>query len=139
MLQRMQSIWLLLAGLCSFLTVKFNVYTGQRDVDGGMNAFSEINAASHFLILAFTIATGLIALITIFQYKNRPLQIKMCFVGLLSFILTCVFYYLEIKKFTVGSFSLLSVFLFLVPIFYLLAIRGIWRDQKLIKSVDRLR
>lgn len=138
MLQRMQSIWLLLAGICSFLTVKFIVYTGTRD-NNGVNEYSEISAGSNFFILILSIATGLIALIAIFLYKNRPLQQKLCLAGLLSFIITCVFYYLEIKKFTVGSFSLLSVFLLLVPVFYFLAIRGIYRDQKLIKSVDRLR
>lgn len=138
MLQRMQSIWLLLAGTCSFLTVRFSVYTGTRD-NNGVNEFNEVTAGSNFFILVFTIATGLLALITIFLYKNRPLQQKLALGGLVAYIITCVFYYLEIKKFTAGSFSLLSVFLFLVPVFFFLAIRGIYRDQKLIKSVDRLR
>lgn len=138
MLQRIQSLWLLLAGVLSFLTVKFNIYSGTKVLNGA-NLFTALNGSANFLILTVTIAIGLIAVITIFLYKNRPLQIKLSLVFLLLYILLAFLYYLKIKDFTAGNFSLTSVFFFLIPILIILAIKGIYNDQKLIKSVDRLR
>ncbi|MBX3238619.1 MAG: DUF4293 family protein [Chitinophagaceae bacterium] len=138
MLQRIQSLWLLLAGVLSFLTVKFNIYSGTKVLNGA-NLFTALNGSANFLILTVTIAIGLIAMITIFLYKNRPLQIKLSLVFLLLYILLAFLYYLKIKDFTAGNFSLTSVFFFLIPVLIILAIKGIYNDQKLIKSVDRLR
>lgn len=138
MLQRMQTVWMLLAGIFAFLTIRFVVYTGTKNVNN-VNEYAALTAGSSFFLLILTIATGLVALITIFLYKNRSLQIKLCFAALALYVLCALFYYLQIKDFVDGAFSLTSVFFFLVPICLLLAIRGIYKDQKLIKSIDRLR
>ncbi len=138
MLQRIQSVWLLLAGVLSFLTIRFNVYSGTKELNSA-NLFSRLNASENFLILVVVIAMGLIPLITIFLYKNRSLQIKLSLISLLLFILSAFLFYLQINKFSAGNFALTSVFYFLIPVFLILAIRGIYKDQKLIKSVDRLR
>lgn len=138
MLQRIQSVWLLLAGVLSFLTIRFNIYSGTKELNSA-NLFSRLNASENFLILVVVIAMGLIPLITIFLYKNRSLQIKLSLISLLLFILSAFLFYLQINKFSAGNFALTSVFYFLIPVFLILAIRGIYKDQKLIKSVDRLR
>jgi hypothetical protein len=44
-----------------------------------------------------------------------------------------------LKKFTSGNMALTSVFALAIPVFLLLAISGIWKDEKLVKSLDRLR
>ncbi|MBX3254573.1 MAG: DUF4293 domain-containing protein [Chitinophagaceae bacterium] len=138
MLQRMQTVWLLLAGVFAFLTIRFVVYTGTTQVDNG-SEYTVLTGASNFFLLIVSIGTGLVALITIFLYKNRSLQIKLGFVALLLYILSAFLYYLQIKNFSDGAFSLTSVFFFLVPVCLILAIRGIYKDQKLVKSIDRLR
>jgi hypothetical protein len=43
------------------------------------------------------------------------------------------------KNFKTGGLSLYSALSFLVPVFFILAIIGIYKDQKLLKSLDRLR
>lgn len=138
MLQRIQSLWLLLAGVLSFLTIRFNVYSGTREFNGA-TLFTNLTASSSFLIMVVTVAIGLLCVITIFLYKNRPLQIKLSLAALLLYILSAFLYYLQIKAFSAGNFALTSVCYFLVPVFLVLAIKGIYNDQKLVKSVDRLR
>ncbi len=81
MLQRMQTVWMLLAGIFAFLTIRFVVYTGTKNVNN-VNEYAALTAGSSFFLLILTIATGLVALITIFLYKNRSLQIKLCFAAL---------------------------------------------------------
>ncbi len=138
MLQRIQSLWLLLAGVLSFLTLRFNVYSGTRDMNGA-TLFTRLNASSSFLIMLVTVVFGLLALISVFLYKNRSLQIKLSLAALLFYILSAVLYYQQIQQFTAGSFSLTSVIYFVIPVLIVLAIKGIYNDQRLIKSVDRLR
>lgn len=138
MLQRMQTIWLLLATVFSFLTLRFPVYNGNKLVNE-TSEYNMLSATSSLFLIILSVATGLIALIAVFLYKNRGLQQKLCFVGLLLYIISGMLYYTQIKSFTEGAFTLWAVFYFLIPVCFILAIRGIYRDQKLVKSIDRLR
>lgn len=138
MLQRIQSLWLLLAGVLSFLTLRLNVYSGTRELNGAA-LFMNLTGSSSFLILIVTIIIALLTIISVFLYKNRPLQIKLSLVALLFYIVSALLYYLQIKQFSAGNFALTSVIYFLIPVLIILAIKGIYNDQKLIKSVDRLR
>jgi len=85
-----------------------------------------------------------LALITIFLYKKRSLQIKISYVMLFLLILVYVLYFLfEWPK---GTFADLFrnirftfVFPFIAIIFVYLAILGMKKDEKLIRSLDRIR
>lgn len=138
MLQRIQTLWLLLAGIFSFFTLRFPVYNGNKMVNG-ISEYNLLSATSSLFLIILAVAIGLIALIAVFLYKNRPVQQKLCFTGLILFIISGVLYYMQIKSFTEGTFTLWSVFYFIIPVCFILAIRGIYRDQKLVKSIDRLR
>ncbi|HRQ51723.1 MAG TPA: DUF4293 family protein [Agriterribacter sp.] len=138
MLQRMQTIWLLLAAVFSFFTLRFPVYNGNKLVNG-ISEYNMLSAVSSLFLITLALAAGLVALIAVFLYKNRPMQQKLCFTGLLLFMISAVLYYMQIKSFAEGAFSLWSVFYFLIPVCFILAMRGIYRDQKLVKSIDRLR
>lgn len=138
MLQRMQTIWLLLATAFSFLTLRFPVYNGNKLVNE-TSEYNMLSATSSLFLIILSVATGLIALIAVFLYKNRGLQQKLCFAGLLLYIISGMLYYTQIKSFTEGAFTLWAVFYFLIPLCFILAIRGIYRDQRLVKSIDRLR
>jgi drug/metabolite transporter (DMT)-like permease len=91
------------------------------------------------MLLVFVIATGLVALINIFLYSNRSLQIKISVVGVLLGLVNLMHYFLYMRNFKTGGLSLYSIFSFLVPVFFILAIIGMYKDQKLLKSLDRLR
>ena len=138
MLQRIQTIWLLLAAVLSFVTLRFPIYNGNKTVDG-VHEYNMLSATSSLFLIVLAVATGLIALITVFLFKNRSMQLKLCFLSLLLCIASFALYYAQIKSFVQGAFSLWSVLYFLIPVCFILAIRGIYRDQKLVKSIDRLR
>lgn len=136
MIQRVQSIWLLLAAVCSFLTFKFSFYYGLRIAS---NINEPLDATSNLLLILFAAATGLGSFIAIFLYKDRKAQLRVTIAGILVSILSLVVYASALKGYANGRFSLTSIFAILVPVFLFFAARGIWKDQKLIKSLDRLR
>ena len=136
MIQRIQSLWLLLASICAFASINLPFYYGNLEVQGSTKT---ITPSDRFMLLVFVIATGLVALINIFLYSNRSLQIKMCVVGLVLSLANLMHYFLYMRGFISGGLSLYSIFSFLVPVFFILAIRSIYKDQKLLKSLDRLR
>ena len=98
--------------------------------------------------MALTIATvilGLIPFITIFLFKNRNQQIKMCYLSIVA-ILGFSFWLVQTAKQALGAINLqtenygLGVILPSLSVFFvILALRGIRKDEKLIKSSDRLR
>lgn len=136
MIQRQQTLWLLLATVCAFLSYQFPFYTGtnieppnqQVDIDGGKSLF----------LLVFTGASMILSLVTIFLFKDRKLQIRLCLVGLALSVLLLLFYYLEIKQ-VKGTFSLSALLVLAIPISFFMAFRGIRADQKLVRSLDKLR
>jgi hypothetical protein len=136
MIQRIQSLWLLLASICAFASINLPFYYGSLEVQGSTTTITPID---NLVLLVFVIATALMALISIFLYSNRSLQIKMCVVGLVLSLANLMHYFLFMKKFKTGGLSLYSILSFLVPVFFILAIRSIYKDQKLLKSLDRLR
>jgi drug/metabolite transporter (DMT)-like permease len=136
MIQRIQTLWLLLASICAFASVKLPFYFGSLEVPGPTIT---ITPYDNFMLLVFVIATALMALVSIFLFSNRSLQIKMCIVGLVLSLANLMHYFLFMKNFKTGGLSLYSILSFLVPVFFILAIRSIYKDQKLLKSLDRLR
>ena len=136
MIQRIQTLWLLLASIFAFASVKLPFYFGSLEVPGPTVT---ITPYDNFMLLVFVIATALMALVSIFLFSNRSLQIKMCVVGLVLSLANLMHYFLYMKNFKSGGLSLYSILSFLVPVFFILAIRSIYKDQKLLKSLDRLR
>lgn len=135
MIQRIQTIWLLLAAAASFATLKLSFYSGNKD----NNLFEELTGSSHFLLLILSVAVGLLALITIFLFKNRKLQIRLNLLGIVLQLVVLVIYFQQIKTYVQGNFTLTSALSFVIPIFFILSWLGIRKDEKLIKSMDRLR
>jgi Domain of unknown function (DUF4293) len=136
MIQRIQSVWLLLASACAFATFKLPFYTG-TDKTGVANA--ELIATHTIPIMITTIIIGALALLTIFLFKKRPLQLRLCVVGILLEAILIFLYYRETSNLTNGTYALYSLLHSLVVIFFFLAARGISSDQKLIRGSDRLR
>jgi hypothetical protein len=135
MIQRIQSIWLLLAAVASLSSLKFSFYSGNKE----NNLFAELNGSSHFLLLILTVAVTLGAFSSLFLFKNRRLQMRIVLVGFVLQAGLIAFYFSQTKNFITGSYTLTSIFSFAVPVFFILAWLGIRKDDKLVKSMDRLR
>jgi len=155
MLQRIQSIYLFFAGLAILALYLFplahNVYVNNIPFNiTVMGTYVDINGQQaikdHFVALsAVTAIVGIIPFITIFLYKNRKQQITFCYSAILV-IIGYSFWIAQTAKTVTGGVTLeannFGIGLFLCPLAILLmilAIKNIQRDEKLIKSADRLR
>lgn len=155
MLQRIQSIYLLFAALVIFALYLFplthNVYINNvpntikvtgiyQDVNGAQKLTEPFGALS-----IVTAVVGLIPLIIIFLYKNRKQQITLCYSAILV-IIGYSFWLSQTVKTATGGFEMktsnigIGIFLSSLSIVLLiLAVKSIQRDEKLVKSADRLR
>jgi hypothetical protein len=133
MLQRIQSIWLLLAAVFAFLTFKLPFYQAAV-IQGG-----EVNAQSTIWLTIVAALAGALAFINIFFFNNRKLQLRICIFGIILTIVLVALCFLEMTKFANGSLALSCVIYFAIIAFFILAANGIRKDEKLIKSMDRLR
>src|SRR5688572_3185454 len=136
MIQRIQTIWLLLASACAFLTLKFPTYAGTTPE--GIPS-SELMGMPDFMMTVLTVIIGVLALINIFLYNNRKLQLRLCMLGIILEVILMVLYYLEIDKYLEGTYALTSILHVGVLLFFFLAARGITNDDKIIKESNRLR
>lgn len=139
MIQRIQSIWLLAASLCAALTYKFSFYSGNKTGEANMQEFEKLVASSDFFLVITTAILVAGCLIIIFFYKNRKQQLWLTLTAAALSIINLIIYFTQIKKFASGTFSLSAVLAFSIPVLLVLAARGIWKDEKLVKSLDRLR
>lgn len=136
MIQRIQSLWLLLASACAFAGYKFPYYSGtnQKGIAG-----YQLNATENFLLIAVTGIIGALALLLIFLFKNRTLQLRLCLLGIVLEALLIFLYYREVKTFSTGTLSLTSILQSVIIIAFFLAARAINKDEKMVKESDRLR
>lgn len=133
MIQRIQSIWLLLASIAAFMVLRFPFYytptPNALEITGS-------NATGTLLCFAFS---ACLSAISIFLYGNRMLQMKVTIVNLLLSVLIGYLIYKVVLAHPGGGFTLFSIALFAIPILQILAIVKIYQDERLVKSADRLR
>ncbi len=145
MIQRVQSIFLLLVVIISGILILVPVYE-LHDVDqaSGSLTVKSFNIADNSLLMILNVAVGVLAFITIFMYKWRNVQARLCTIGLL---LTCLligllFFVADTMssnmnqriEYQYGSYLPLFELIFLF-----LASRFVKKDEELVRSADRLR
>ncbi len=138
MLQRIQSVWLLLASLFDAITFRFPFFRGDWLKDT-IPYDIDLNARTTIWLSILSVVAGVLAFITIFLFNNRRLQLKLCYVGIFLTAVLLTVYFLEMANFSSGTVALWCIFYFAILACYIFAARGIWKDEKLIKSMDRLR
>lgn len=153
MIQRIQSVYLLLASLALFalfifpLANIFDVTGAKRIKITGVYEVAEnglIQKESFIVLTIATVVLAIVPLVLIFLYKNRKRQMLFVYgtaalVLLYSYWLSNVLknattLILQISDYGIGI-GLSSV----AVLFLILAARGIRKDEKLVKSADRLR
>ena len=152
MIQRIQSVWLLLASITIFLLLAIPVASS---VEGGKEfwiqatgMFQQENgvttkAANFTPLIISVIAVGLMCIAVIFNFKKRSLQKRLCFVLIAMVVLLsfCIFTYVQkipggLANVTYNAGIALPI---LAIVFCALAVRGITKDEQLLRSADRLR
>lgn len=153
MIQRIQSVYLLFASLSLFALFIFPVATvfdngtiKKITVNGVYETVDNtIVQTENFMLLTIaTVVLAVLPLVLIFLYKNRKKQ--MLYVYLLAALIIAYSYWLAsvLKQATTALLQMsdygIGVGLSSVSIVFLvLAAKGIYRDEKLVKSADRLR
>lgn len=144
---------MLVAVICAVLTFKFAFYYGVKKV--GLNGVAplevkawpsigvgSVSAGSGSFLIAIVTAIIIIgSLVNIFNFKSRGKQLWIT-IGLFFLSLLNIFLYWRksgVPPFESGNYSLGALFSVAIPIFLFMAARGIRKDQKLVKSTDRLR
>ena len=136
MIQRVQTIWMTLAAVAVFLTLKFSFYSGTLIAD---NSYHTLMATDSFFLLILTSALGTCILINIFLFKQRSIQFRIIILALLVEGIIIFLYIRQTAKFSTGTFGLWSGLHLLIILFLIFAAKGIYNDSKLIKESNRLR
>ena len=136
MIQRIQSVWFLLASVCAFLSLKMPFYIGTTK---DHKPSYQLMGMENFYLMFLTIATGTLAFVIIFLFKKRRLQVRLSVLGIMLELLLIFLYYLQVRTYLDGTYALTSLLHSLVIFLFFLALRGIGRDINVIKKSDRLR
>lgn len=155
MLQRIQSIYLLFAALVLaalfFFPLIHNVYINSKPVTIMVTGiYQDVNGqqAHTEYFTPLTVATGFVALlplVLIFMYKNRKQQIYLCYATMLV-VIAYSYWVSQVVKNAIGdaylNMSNYGIGIILLSLSLLLIVgaqKSISRDEKLVKSADRLR
>lgn len=139
MLQRIQSVWLLLAAACAFLSLKFPFFSGNITDSKNFTLFKDLNGLFNIPLLMLTLSVGIIALVCIFLYKNRTQQFRLTLIAIVLEVLLMVLYYSYSNDFVNGTFALTAILQACVAFFLFLAAKGIRHDEKIVQDSNRLR
>jgi len=140
MIQRIQTIWLLLVAACASIAFFLPYGMVNNPATGSLRTNKGILVQGDTTLLALTISLIAGALITIFLYKNRKLQKTLCLFILLESLI-CIGLMLlgtELNNRN-GGIQLGVIAPGLAFVFAILAYVGIQKDDKLVKNLDRLR
>jgi hypothetical protein len=138
MIQRQQTLWLLLATIAALLSFMFPFVTG-KGIQKGVEIDKVIDASSNFILLVTTILSLVLSTAIIFLYKDRRLQMKLCWFGIFISLGILTLYILEMKKLTRSTLALFCILPLIVLISFVLAYRNFRKDEKLVRSLDKIR
>lgn len=131
MIQRIQSIWLFLAAIVMVCVYFLPIYM--------LNSKPETMQTDFVGMILAALSIGL-SLFTIFRFKNRKSQLSFIWLnllvtlGLLAWILVRINNMVGSGGYRLGAFVPVAVIILLF-----MARSGIRKDEKLLKSLDRLR
>lgn len=139
MIQRIQSVWLLLAALVLSLMFYFDIYKFDTV------PATALGIGNDFIAIVLVTLSMVLSLVTLFRYKNRKSQISLSWLNILVCLALQAWLFVAINNaqpdtgavkghYWIGTFLPL---LTLVLLF--MAKAGIRKDEKLVKSLDRLR
>lgn len=143
MIQRIQTIYLILL----FIGNAIGLFLNQAVFSKFEQGFVELNVLTlDFVFIIISVVSMIISLITIFKYKHRVLQMRMCqfitVLNLLFIIIIGVYVYRQLSL--PGGFSYPEkgiewIIALISIVFAVLARKAIKSDDELVKSADRFR
>ncbi len=149
MIQRIQTLWLLLASVAAVFMFFFPVaelndsnsimiYTYETISIGGIDGLLQ----SGYVLAGLIGIIAVLSFITIFLFKNRTLQMRLCtFISLLDIftVILIVVFSVNQSENPVITIGLSAILPFVIFILILMARRAVRRDDLLVKAADRIR
>lgn len=150
MIQRIQTLYLLVAAiLCGITVFAPLAWFGSENEMAVLNAFTLESADSalkmHMPVWTgiLLIITALLPLVTIFLFKNRMLQVRLCVVEVIlnigSLIMMGYTYFTLAADTAVHGVKPAIALPLVALVFVLLAAKAAFRDEMLVKSLNRIR
>ncbi|OQY03594.1 MAG: hypothetical protein B6I20_04725 [Bacteroidetes bacterium 4572_117] len=154
MIQRIQTIYIFLSSVLIFLIFIFPI--SEFFVDGnlsyifryrGIYELTDKAEIATITSLPLAVLFGIIlviGLINIFLFKNRGLQMRLCIFNIMLMLgsIGLAYYYIyfaSVELAVTVRFSIVATFPLISAILTYMAFRGIYKDEKLVKSLDRIR
>lgn len=151
MIQRIQTIFLLMAFVLTgslFFTgfaelVSVDIYSvSLKGITSSKQPSPDLQSQYWLTILG--LASAILILTIIFLYKNRKLQMNLCLLAILLLVALNVAMFLILDHFQAilaaeVKYKLYFIFPLITAILVFMAYKSIQKDDRLIKSLDRLR
>lgn len=141
MIQRIQTLWMLLTSVCAAITYIVPTFAGPA-TDGSIKIFSTRESMLLLFLISFIALSSFIN-IFLFQHRKRQKNILLVtFIMTLSFIAS---QYLIVEQFKAqfniaqGNWEISAILPIFMLLFQVFAYLGIRKDEKLLSSADRLR
>ncbi|MGM9633102.1 MAG: DUF4293 family protein [Alloprevotella sp.] len=152
MIQRKQTLWLLLAAVCLALTLAMPVgtiistdltFSDLTALGFGDDVNAAVGAHTPWGVLTLTALALVAAVLAIFGFKNRAKQLKTTNIMMLLSALAIVVTYIYVQSYTPEGFmndlKPGCVLYFVAYAAGFMARRGIRKDDELVKAADRIR
>ena len=146
MIQRIQSIYLLLASAAGFGLLALPFATTPQTVEtSALFADAIYNVNDNIALLVLFAVAGALALAAIFMFNNRKTQMKLAQIAIVANVVGLILAFILMLQDganlgTVDPDDGVGAYLpFGFLLFGILALRAIGKDEKLVKSMDRLR
>lgn len=147
MIQRIQTLYLVIVLLLSVVLFLVPVYSMETlavlnsSTPTGLQQFTVL---SNIVYLVLNSVAAVFALVSIFLYKNRTLQIRLCNLNMLiiCIFIATIFYFADHSKTNPDAmvhYEIGCYFPLIQLVFTFLAMRAIRKDDELVRSADRLR
>ena len=129
MIQRIQTLYILIVIILSFLMLKLTI-----DFSNDIKLNSLVKTYYVFYIIPF------IGILTLFLYKKRVIQSKMCLIMLGINVLVLISYGLKIYEGNSSYINLVLIACSIIEcILLFVARKAINKDENLVRSIDRIR
>ncbi|MCB0628691.1 MAG: DUF4293 domain-containing protein [Saprospiraceae bacterium] len=143
MIQRIQSIFLALAAIAAggLFGLPFAT-TSEGMASSELFADSVFNIKDNPVLMIAFLAAGALSLIAVFLFNNRKLQMTLSIVSIIATIIGLglgLFFFMSDSASGQASFGLGTILPVLMIVFLFLGWRNIKKDEKLVRSMDRLR
>lgn len=152
MIQRIQTLYLFAVAalmVTALLTPLANFMAGAEEYKLYAYALKGAEQSYSAIYMGIIVAlAAIVPLVNIFLYKKRLLQIRLCAVEIVlllgSLVFMAIYYYLSNRMFTelefhAQSLRIAAIFPLVSLILTYMASRAIFKDEMLVRSLDRIR